>query len=417
MDTSDLQNASKISRWIEEIEEAWAPLQREIEGVVEANQAKILSAYRKEHISDDHLQGSDGYGYDDAGREALGRVYAHAFGTEAAIVRPQFVSGTHAIAAALFGNLRPGDEIVYASGDPYETMKEVLGLVGDSPGNFREYDIQTRVLPLTPSGDVHLDRLPEVIHEKTKWVVIQRSKGYDERPSIPIQQLEQQIRSIKKRWPHVYVFIDNCYGEFVETIEPGHVGADLLAGSLIKNPGGGLAKTGGYIAGKESLVERAASRLSAPGIGLEAGATGSFLGEAFQGFFLAPMIVGEALKGAHFTAALLEKAGFQTNPAPFTSRTDLIQSVSFQDEEQMIFFCQNIQKYSPINAYVTPIPGPLPGYEGDVIMAAGTFIQGASIELSADGPVKPPYTAYVQGGLSFAHVKIAVIQALDTMMN
>ncbi|SDI95711.1 aminotransferase class I/II-fold pyridoxal phosphate-dependent enzyme [Natribacillus halophilus] len=417
MDTTQLHNQRKISRWLAEIEEQWYPLHREIEDIVESNQEKLLKAYQAENISSHHLQGSDGYGYDDAGREALEQVYARAFGTEAALVRPQFVSGTHAITAALFGNLRPGDEIVYASGDPYETMKEVLGLVGNSPGHFGEYDIHTRVLPLTSTGHVNLEHLPDVVNEKTKWVVLQRSRGYDERPSIPIASLAQQIQYIKTRWPEVHIFIDNCYGEFVEKNEPGDIGADLIAGSLIKNPGGGLAKTGGYIAGKKRFVEQAASRLSAPGIGLEAGATGGFLNEALQGFFLAPMIVGEALKGAHFTAALLQKAGLQTSPDPFTERTDLIQSLTFTHRDAMITFCQSIQKHSPIDAYAAPIPGPLPGYEGEVIMAAGTFVQGASIELSADGPVKPPYIAYVQGGLSFAHVKIAVVHALDDMLS
>ncbi|MBB6449224.1 cystathionine beta-lyase family protein involved in aluminum resistance [Geomicrobium halophilum] len=417
MNIEELNHPVLIRQWLSEIKTELNPIHQEIDNIVEINQGKLLKAYQREKISSHHLQGSDGYGYDDEGREALGRVYAHALGSEAAIVRPQFVSGTHAITAALFGNLRPGDEIIYASGNPYDTMKEVLGLVGHSPGNFREYHIHTRILPLTAEGKVNLEKLWEMVNSKTKWIVLQRSCGYDERPSIPIRELKRQIDYIKNHWPHIYVFIDNCYGEFVEEKEPGNVGADLLAGSLIKNPGGGLAKTGGYIAGNKELVEAAASRLSAPGIGMDAGATGGFLDNAFQGFFLAPMVVGEAVKGAQFTAALLQKAGFQTNPKPFTPRTDLIQSVTFQDRDQMIAFCQSIQKHSPVNAHAVPIPGPLPGYEGDVIMAAGTFVQGASIELSADGPVKPPYIAYIQGGLSFVHVKLAVTYALDEMLS
>ncbi|MBM7632676.1 aminotransferase class I/II-fold pyridoxal phosphate-dependent enzyme [Geomicrobium sediminis] len=406
-----------IQQWNDETLEELQHIYKQIDIVCEQNQAKVLDAYQAESISSYHLNGSDGYGYDDEGRDALGRVYARIFGTEAAIVRPQFVSGTHAITAALFGNLRPGDELVYASGEPYATMKEVVGLNGDQAGNFKQYGMTTKVVPLDDTGRVDVALVNDTITAKTKWVVLQRSCGYDDRPSISIEEMKYQIQSIKARHGHVHIFVDNCYGEFAEELEPGHIGADLLAGSLIKNPGGGITKTGGYIAGKESFVVQASARLAAPGIGMEAGATGAFLQDAYHGLFIAPTVVADAIKGAHYTASMLEKAGYETTPSSTTRRTDLIQAVQFGNAEDMISFCQSIQHHSPIDAKATPIPGPLPGYDGDVIMAAGTFVLGASIELSADGPVAPPYTAYVQGGLTFAHCKVAIRRALQSMID
>ncbi|MFB4158787.1 aminotransferase class I/II-fold pyridoxal phosphate-dependent enzyme [Geomicrobium sp. JSM 1781026] len=406
----------QIQTWEREINIDLSDIYTQIDQTSERNVAKVLDAFQEAGISKHHLVGSDGYGYDDEGREKLEQVYAQIFGMERALVRPHFVSGTHAISAALFGNMRPGEQLVYASGDPYETMQSVLGLTGDEVGNFKEYNMDTHVVPLK-EGRIDLSCVTAAISEKTSWVVIQRSSGYDSRPSITLDELGAYILHIKTHHPHVNVFVDNCYGEFVETEEPGDVGADLIAGSLIKNPGGGIAKTGGYIAGKARFVERAASRLSAPGIGIEAGATGPFLHDAFLGVFMASTVVADAVKGAHFTAAMLEKAGFHTTPSSMTKRTDLIQAVHFGEERAMVSFCQSIQQNSPVDARALPVPGPLPGYDGNVIMAAGTFVQGASIELSADGPVAEPYTAYVQGGLSFAHVKIAVKRALATMLH
>ncbi|MEB1809528.1 MAG: methionine gamma-lyase family protein [Bacillaceae bacterium] len=389
---------------------------QEIDRVTETNQLRVLQAFQKFQVGDFHFTPSTGYGYDDTGRDTLEAIYAHVFGAEAGLVRPQIISGTHAIATALFGVLRPGDELVYITGKPYDTLEEVVGIRGNGNGSLRDFQVSYTAIPLTAEGTVDFTAVQQAITEKTKVIGIQRSKGYDNRPSFTIDQIEEMIRFVKKIKSDVIVFVDNCYGEFVELKEPCHVGADLMAGSLIKNPGGGIVKTGGYLVGKKEFVELASYRLAAPGIGAEGGASLYSLLEMYQGFFLAPHTVSQALKGAHFTAAFLEELGMNTQPAWYQKRTDLIQSVQFDDRDKMVAFCQAIQQASPINSHVVPHPSPMPGYEDDVIMAAGTFIQGASIELSADGPLRPPYVAYVQGGLTYSHVKIAVVKAVNHLL-
>lgn len=389
---------------------------REIDRVTETNQLRVLQAFQKFQVGDFHFTPSTGYGYDDSGRDTLEAIYADVFGAEAGLVRPQIISGTHAIATALFGVLRPGDELVYITGKPYDTLEEVVGIRGNGNGSLKDFQVSYNAIPLTSEGTVDFTAVQLAITEKTKVIGIQRSKGYDNRPSFTIDQIEEMIRFVKEIKSDVIVFVDNCYGEFVELKEPCHVGADLIAGSLIKNPGGGIVKTGGYLVGKKELVELASYRLAAPGIGAEGGASLYSLLEMYQGFFLAPHTVAQALKGAHFTAAFLEELGMNTQPAWYQKRTDLIQSVQFDDRDIMVAFCQAIQQASPINSHVVPHPSPMPGYEDDVIMAAGTFIQGASIELSADGPLRPPYVAFVQGGLTYSHVKIAVVKAVNHLL-
>lgn len=388
---------------------------KDIQKNVEINQKRVLNAFRHHRISDTHLQGTTGYGYDDIGRDSLEAVYAEVFGGEDALVRPQLVSGTHAITTALFGVLRPGDELVYITGKPYDTMEEVIGKPGKQEGSLYDFNIGYREISLLPDGTVNYKQVKDSWTSNTKVIAIQRSKGYDQRPSFTIDQIGEMIQFVKELDPSVTVFVDNCYGEFTETNEPLHIGADLMAGSLIKNPGGGLVRAGGYIAGNKELIHLCANRLTAPGLGKETGASLGMLQEMYQGFFLAPHIVGEALKGAILTARFLELAGFQTSPSYLDKRTDLIQTVTFDEADQMIAFCQSIQENSPINSYVKPYPSDMPGYEDQVIMAAGTFIQGSSIELSADGPIRAPYTAYVQGGLTYTHVKIALLEAIKTL--
>lgn len=400
---------------IEQAEQDCTLQHKDIQKNVEINQKRVLDAFRHHRISDSHLQGTTGYGYDDIGRDSLEAVYAEVFGGEDALVRPQLVSGTHAITTALFGVLRPGDELVYITGKPYDTMEEVIGKPEKQEGSLHDFNIGYREIPLLPDGSVNYNQVKESWTSNTKVIAIQRSKGYDQRPSYTVDQIGEMIQFVKSIDPSVIVFVDNCYGEFTETNEPLHMGADLMAGSLIKNPGGGLVRAGGYIAGKKELIHLCANRLTAPGLGKETGASLGMLQEMYQGFFLAPHTVGEALKGAILTARFLELAGFQTSPSYLDKRTDLIQTVTFDEANQMIAFCQSIQENSPINSYVKPYPSDMPGYEDQVIMAAGTFIQGSSIELSADGPIREPYTAYVQGGLTYTHVKIALLEAIKTL--
>ncbi|RLL45398.1 methionine gamma-lyase family protein [Oceanobacillus piezotolerans] len=390
-------------------------IHQKINTIVERNQKRVLEAFIHNRVSDSHFQSTSGYGYDDLGRETLEAVYAEVFGGEDALVRPQIVSGTHAITTALFGLLRPEDELMYITGKPYDTLEEVIGIRGDSEGSLADYHVSYKQVELTEKGTIDINKVLQSVSTKTKVIGIQRSKGYDDRPSITINELREVIASIKQNFPDMIIFVDNCYGEFVEEQEPLHIGADIIAGSLIKNPGGGIVRAGGYIAGRRDLIAMCANRLTAPGLGKETGATFNMLQEMFQGFFLAPHVVGEALKGAVFTARFLELVGFQTKPHYQAKRTDLIQSVTFQEADQMVAFCQAVQRYSPVNSYVTPYPSEMPGYEDKVIMAAGTFIQGSSIELSADGPIRSPYTAFVQGGLTYAHVKIALIESVKSL--
>ncbi|WP_088825254.1 aminotransferase class I/II-fold pyridoxal phosphate-dependent enzyme [Listeria goaensis] len=405
----------QVKRLKERAEQMIEALHKETDEIAEQNQAKVLEAFRKNKVSDYHFNPSTGYGYDDEGRDTLERVYSDVFHTEKAIVRPQLISGTHAISTALFGVLRPGDELLYITGKPYDTLEEIVGVRGSGNGSLKDFQIGYDAVPLK-GNQVDFDTVAQKINANTKMIGIQRSKGYANRDSFRVQEIEAMIQFVKKIKPDVIVFVDNCYGEFVELREPTDVGADLIAGSLIKNPGGGLAKIGGYIAGKTELVELCGYRLTTPGIGLEAGASLYSLLEMYQGFFLAPHVVAQAIKGARFTAAMLSLCGIETSPAWDAKRTDLIQSISFHDSEKMVLFAQAIQAASPVNAHVKPIGAYMPGYADDVIMAAGTFIQGASLELTADGPIRPPYELYVQGGLTYEHVKVAVIGAVQALL-
>ncbi|WP_341302011.1 methionine gamma-lyase family protein [Lysinibacillus sp. FSL H8-0500] len=397
------------------IEEKVRPYHAKVEEMAFFNQQKVLAAFRKHQVSDYHLHPSHGYGYDDEGRDNLERVYAEVFGAEAAIVRPQIISGTHAITLSLFGVLRPGDELLYISGQPYDTLQAIVDGGDQDTGSLKDYKIGYRHVDLLDNQAIDWDGVAAAITEHTKMIAIQRSKGYATRPSLTVAEIADMCATVRKLAPQAVIFVDNCYGEFVEAQEPTEVGADLMAGSLIKNPGGGLAKIGGYIAGRADLVEKCAYRMTSPGIGAEAGATLNTLADFYQGFFLAPHVVSQALKGAIFTAAMLEEVGMSTSPSYKASRTDLIQSVSFQTAQQMIAFCREIQANSPINAHYAPEPAYMPGYEDDVIMAAGTFIQGSSIELTADGPIRPPFTAFIQGGLTYEHVKFAICSAVQAI--
>ncbi|MDS0980468.1 methionine gamma-lyase family protein [Staphylococcus hominis] len=402
---------SDIQHIVSEVEETLTPFFKEIEETAYINQEKVLDAFHHVKASENDLVGSTGYGYDDFGRDHLEEIYAYTFKAEDAIVRPQIISGTHAITLALQSTLKYGDELMYITGSPYDTLLEVIGVNGNGIESLKEHGVTYKEVALKV-GMIDIEMVLNTISKQTKVVAIQRSKGYGQRPSITVDEIENVISQIKQRYPNVIVFVDNCYGEFVERREPIEVGADLIAGSLIKNPGGGLAKIGGYIAGRKDLIERCGYRLTAPGIGKEAGASLSSLQEMYQGFFLAPHVVSQSLKGALFTSLLLEKMNMNTVPKYDAKRTDLIQTVQFDTKEQMIAFCQSIQHASPINAHFSPEPSYMPGYEDDVIMAAGTFVQGSSIELSADGPIRPPYEAYMQGGLTYEHVKIAVTRAV-----
>ncbi|MBS4211742.1 MULTISPECIES: methionine gamma-lyase family protein [Neobacillus] len=411
-----LKNGEKLQPIVKEVEKQIAEVHKGIEERIESNQFRVLQSFQKHRVSDSHFIPSTGYGYDDIGRDTLELVYADVFGGEAGLVRPQIISGTHAISIALFGVLRPGDELLYITGKPYDTLEEIVGIRGNGVGSLKEFGISYDSVSLIDEGGIDWEGIARKIKPNTKMIGIQRSKGYAVRPSFTVAEIGEMISFVKEIKQDVVVFVDNCYGEFVEEIEPCHVGADLMAGSLIKNPGGGLAKTGGYIVGKKQWVEACSYRMTSPGIGAEAGASLYSLQEMYQGFFLAPHVVGQALKGAVFTAAMLERLGMNSSPRWDARRTDLIQSVQFDDRDKMVAFCQAIQFASPVNSYVTPHPSYMPGYEDDVIMAAGTFIQGASIELTADGPIRPPYVAYVQGGLTYAHVKMAVCLALDHLV-
>ncbi|MFS0863876.1 aminotransferase class I/II-fold pyridoxal phosphate-dependent enzyme [Fredinandcohnia sp. 179-A 10B2 NHS] len=412
----DLEYGKEISLLVEEIENQIKPIHEQIDKTIDYNQFRVLKSFQENKVSDSHFIPSTGYGYDDMGRDTLEAVYANVFGGEAALVRSQIISGTHAISIALFGILRPSDELLYITGKPYDTLEEIVGIRGSGNGSLKEFNIGYNTVNLTSKGMPDFEAIGKAIHEGTKMIGIQRSKGYATRPSFTVAEIKEMIDFVKEIKPDVVVFVDNCYGEFVEQLEPCHVGADLIAGSLIKNPGGGLAKTGGYIVGKKEFVEACSYRMTSPGIGAEAGASLYTLQEMYQGLFLAPHVVGQALKGAVFTAAILEKIGLHTQPRWDSVRTDLIQSVQFDNKDMMVAFCQAIQFASPVNSHVTPYPSYMPGYEDDVIMAAGTFIQGASIELTADGPTRPPYVAYVQGGLTYSHVKIAICLALNRLV-
>jgi cystathionine beta-lyase family protein involved in aluminum resistance len=389
-----------------------------INDVKEHNQLKVIAAMQAHKVSDTHFSGSTGYGYNDRGREVLEAVYATAFGTEAALVRQQITCGSHALAIALYGLLRPGDELLSITGKPYDTLEEVIGIRGKSGnGSLKDYGISYSQLDLLPDGEMDLQAIPASIKDNTRLVFIQRSRGYMLRKPTTIEHLKQAVDIIRAVKPGIRIMVDNCYGEFTENDEPTDVGVDLIAGSLIKNPGGGLALSGGYIAGTHECVELAAYRMTLPGIGGEVGAT---LGQnrlMFQGFFMAPHVVAESIKGAVFAAAMMKSFGYEVYPDIFEARSDLTQAVNLGSPEAVIAFCQGIQKGSAVDSFVNPEPWDMPGYDSPVIMAAGAFVQGSSIELSADAPIRAPYTVYLQGGLVYEHVKLGVMRACSEMQS
>ena len=386
-----------------------------IDRMAEYNQGKVLLAMQENKISAACFAATTGYGYDDVGREKLEKVYAHVFHTEAALVRPQITCGTHALAVALSANLLPGDELLSPAGGPYDTLEEVIG-IRESPCSLKEYGVSYRQVDLLPDGGFDYPRIREAITEKTKLITIQRSKGYATRPSFSVAQIGELIAFCKEIKPDVTVMVDNCYGEFVEAQEPSDVGADMIVGSLIKNPGGGLAPIGGYICGTEKCVSRCAYRLSAPGLGQEVGANLGLLPALYQGFFLAPTVVAGALKGAIFAANLYERLGYRVIPTGAEDRHDIIQAVELGSPEAMLAFCEGIQAAAPVDSYVTPVPWAMPGYDAEVVMAAGAFVQGSSIELSADGPIRPPYAVYFQGGLTWYHAKLGILMSLQKLV-
>ena len=385
-----------------------------IDLVAEYNQYKVLEAMRKNRVSAQHFAATTGYGYDDMGRDTLEKVYADTFHTPAALVRPQITCGTHALALALGANLLPGDELLSVSGRPYDTLEEVIGL-RPSPCSLAEYGVPYAEVDLKEDGSFDLDGIISAITDRTKLVAIQRSKGYKTRPTLSVAQIGEAIKTVKSVNPNIICMVDNCYGEFVETVEPSDVGADMTVGSLIKNPGGGLAPIGGYIVGTEECIERCAYRLSAPGLGQEDGANLGILTQLYQGFFLAPTVTASALKGAVFAANIYEKLGYKVVPNGSEPRHDIIQAVELGSSEAMEAFCAGIQAAAPVDSYVTPVPAPMPGYDSQVIMAAGAFVQGSSIELSADGPLREPYAVYLQGGLTWYHAKIGVMTSVQKM--
>ncbi len=387
----------------------------EIDRRAEINQLKVLSAMQESKVSEGCLYPSTGYGYNDLGRETLEMVYAKTFHTEDALVRPQITCGTHALNIALASNLRPGDELISPVGKPYDTLEEVIG-IRESKGSLAEYGITYKQVELKEDGNFDYPAIKKAISPKTKLATIQRSKGYLTRPTFSVKQIGELIAFIKEINPNIICMVDNCYGEFVETIEPSDVGADIVVGSLIKNPGGGLAPIGGYIAGKKEYIENAAYRLTSPGLGKEVGATLGVNKDFFQGFFLAPTVTAGALKGAIFAANIYERLGFSVIPDSKESRHDIIQAITFGKPEGVIAFCKGIQAAAPVDSFVTPEPWAMPGYDSDVIMAAGAFVQGSSIELSADGPIKPPYSVYFQGGLTWEHAKFGILMSLQKVL-
>ena len=409
----DMKNSIEI---IKKAEKELAPQFEFIDEVRDYNQEKVLQAFIDNRVAPEHFYTVSGYGHDDLGREVLDRVFAQVFKAEKALVRIHFASGTHTLACALFGNLKYGDKLLSVAGAPYDTMQEVIGTVGDEEtrrasliGNGVLYD----EVPLINNTDIDFDKLEQMVDDKTSMVLIQRSKGYSTRKSLTIETIEKICKIVKQKNPDCICFVDNCYGEFVDSREPLEAGADLIGGSLIKNPGGGIVEAGGYIAGKELYVERAAVRLTAPGIGSEGGAMFNQHRLMFQGLFMAPSVVADAVKGAVLASKIFDEVGYDSSPKYNEKRTDIIQNITFGNPQDLEEFCRTIQSLSPVNGYVTPIPEYIPGYEDQVIMAGGTFIEGSTIELSADGPMRAPYVAYMQGGLNYSHVKIALKRFLD----
>ena len=419
-DTNSIYNrlgvSDQVLRFGQEVLEGLTDQFRHIDRVAEFNQAKVIAAMQKNRVNATHFNLSTGYGYDDEGRDNLERVYADCFGTEAALVRPQITCGTHALALALGANLLPGDELLSPVGGPYDTLEEVIG-IRPSPCSLKEYGVSYRQVDLLPDGGFDYDGIRAAINEKTRLITIQRSKGYATRPSYSVEEIGKLIAFCKECKADVLCMVDNCYGEFVETQEPTNVGADMVVGSLIKNLGGGLAPTGGYVCGRKECIERCAYRLSAPGLGREVGANLGLLTSFYQGLFLAPTVVSSAVRGAVFAAACYEKLGFRVVPGSGETRRDIIQAVELGSREAMVAFCKGIQSAAPVDSYVTPEPWAMPGYESEVIMAAGAFVQGASIELSADGPIRPPYAVYFQGGLTWFHAKLGILMSIQKLLD
>ena len=406
----------KVFDYAQEVEKGLKDRFEKLDAIAQLNQIKVLNAMQKHQIAEMHLGGTTGYGYNDSGREAVEALYADVFGTEDALVRPQITCGTHALGLALSANLRPGDEILAISGKPYDTLEEVIG-IRESKGSLKEYGITYAQVDLLEDGSFDFEGIKDAINDKTKLIHIQRSKGYATRPTLSVDVIGEAIAFVKEINKDLIVMVDNCYGEFVEEKEPSEVGADMIVGSLIKNPGGGLAPIGGYIAGTKECVENASYRMTCPGLGSEVGATLGVNRSFFQGFFLAPMVTKGALKGAVFAANIYEKLGFPVIPDSTEPRQDIIQAVSLGTPEGLIAFCKGIQAAAPVDSYVDPEPWDMPGYDSQVIMAAGAFVQGSSIELSADGPMKPPYAVYFQGGLTWEHAKLGVLMSLQKMVD
>ncbi len=410
----DMGIDDKVYKLSESILEGLSDRFNEIDRVAEINQLKVVKAMQESKVSEACLLGTTGYGYNDIGRDTLEEVYSRIFHTEAALVRPQITCGTHALALALMSNLRPGDELLSPVGKPYDTLEEVIG-IRPSMGSLAEYGITYSQVDLLSNGDYDYEGIRKAINDKTKLVTIQRSKGYQTRRSLSVESIGELISFIKSIRSDIICMVDNCYGEFVEEIEPTDVGADMVVGSLIKNPGGGLAPIGGYIAGKTACIENAARRLTSPGLGKEVGASLGILKDFYQGLFLAPTVTASALKGAIFASAMFEKAGFPVLPNSVEERADIIQAVTFGNPEGVIAFCKGIQAAAPIDSFVSPEPWDMPGYDAPVIMAAGAFVSGSSIELSADGPIKPPYAVYFQGGLTWPHAKFGILKAFQSV--
>lgn len=408
--------SKKITDLKREVLKESEPLFAHIEDVAEANTLKVLDAMRECRVSDAHFNTTTGYAYDDIGRGKLEELYAKIFGAERALVRTQFVSGTHALATVLFGILRPGDELVSLTGKPYDTMQTVIGYDNPSPGSLKEFGVLYNELPMV-AGKVDMAHIKDVITDKTKMVEIQRSRGYSMRSPLSIEDIRAITTEVHRIKPDCICFVDNCYGEFVDYEEPTQAGADIMAGSLIKNPGGGIAPTGGYIVGRDDLVELASYRLTAPGMGDELGASLANNRLLFQGLFLAPHVVSQAIKGAIFAAGMFAKLGYKTLPLPTEVRGDIIQAIELGSADKLIAFCGGIQKYSPVDSFAAPEPWDMPGYADKIIMAAGTFVQGASIEFSADGPLRAPYNVYLQGGLTFEHAIIGIMGAAQAVLD
>ena len=389
---------------------------KQIDRTAEYNQMKVISAMQKNRVDAACFAESTGYGYDDVGRDTLERVYADCFNTEDALVRPQITCGTHALSLALSANLRPGDELLSPAGKPYDTLEGVIG-IRSSPGSLAEYGVSYRQVDLLPDDSFDFDKIREAINEKTKLVTIQRSKGYQTRETFSVEKIAGLIKFVKEIKPDVICMVDNCYGEFVETIEPSDFGADMIVGSLIKNLGGGLAPSGGYICGTKKCIENCGYRLTAPGLGKEVGTNMGMMRQFYQGLFMAPTVVAGALKGAIFAANVYERLGFRCVPNATESRHDIIQAVELKTPENVIAFCKGIQAAAPVDSYVTPVPGDMPGYDSQVIMAAGAFVQGSSIELSADAPLREPYAVYFQGGITWAHAKLGILKSVQQMLD